>query len=59
MLMDCDACPSYRFRRARIGADPDRCYPREEYCSDGDFGNEYLCKRLLGRIADEAEDQTR
>jgi hypothetical protein len=47
---DCTDCPCYRFHKGRTAGDPDRCYPDEAACADGDFGNEYPCSRMLSRI---------
>jgi hypothetical protein len=55
-FMDCGDCPYYKVRKGRTGGDPDDCYPDEAECSDGDFGNDHPCGRMLSRIAEGLQD---
>jgi hypothetical protein len=54
--MDCEGCPYYKFHKGRTWGDPDSCYPDEAECSDGDFGNDHPCERMLSRIKEGLED---
>jgi hypothetical protein len=55
-FIDCEGCPCYEFYKGRTEGDPDSCYPDEAKCSDGDFGNDYPCERMLSRIEEGLED---
>jgi hypothetical protein len=55
-FMDCEGCPHYKFHAGRTWGDPDSCYPDESECTDGDFGNDYPCERMLSRIEECIED---
>ena len=54
--MDCIDCPSYRRQAAHITADAYDSEPEEAECSDGDFGGDYPCDRMLGAINDRILD---
>jgi hypothetical protein len=54
--IDCEDCPHYEFYEGRTEGDPDSCYPDEAECSDGDFGNDHPCERMLSRIEEGLED---
>ena len=51
-IVNCSGCPSFHRTPAKIWGDPDTCYPEESRCTDGDFGQEYIC----GEIADAIEE---
>jgi hypothetical protein len=55
-FFDCEDCPDYELYRGRTEGDPNSCYPDEAECTDGDFGNDYPCERLLSRIEVGLED---
>jgi hypothetical protein len=55
-FMDCRDCTCYKFHRGRTEGDPDRCYPDEAECFDGDFGSDYPCGRMLSRIEEGLQD---
>jgi hypothetical protein len=55
-FMDCEGCPYYKFHEGRAWGDPDSCYPDEDECLDGDFGNEYPCERMLSRLEEGLQD---
>jgi hypothetical protein len=53
---DCEDCPYYRRHKGRTSGDPDDCYPDEDECLDGDFGDDYLCERVLSRLEETCEE---
>jgi hypothetical protein len=55
-FMDCEGCPHYSVRRGSASGDPDSCWLDEAECSDGDFGNDRPCERMLSRIKEGLED---
>jgi hypothetical protein len=55
-FMDCEGCPCYEFHGGVTEGDPDGCYPDEAECSDGDFGNDHPCDRMLSRIEEGLEE---
>jgi hypothetical protein len=55
-FMDCEGCPHYKFHKGGTWGDPDSYYPDESECSDGDFGNDHPCGRVLSRIEEGIRD---
>jgi hypothetical protein len=49
-FMDCEGCPSYSRREARLTPDPYYSELGEAECSDEGFGESRPCERMLARI---------
>jgi hypothetical protein len=54
--MDCVGCSSFKLYVGKTQGDPYNCYPDESECSEGDFGRNYLCSRILARLGEGLRD---